>query len=320
MNTMSKPMNDIKKLLLPFLLLLGVSLPVSTSAQSHEYVYKDLADSTHNSYLKIIPKGAVKGILVFPCTRLTKDLDSERFTIHRVAQKEGILTLFIALGKLEFYFDDQMLQHYDEIIHEVMEDHNIPSDKLVMGGLSTHGHGAMKYSMFCLEGKSKYGIMPAAAFAVDAPLDYARLWRECEHAIERNFHKGTYEEGVYVTETFRNQFGGSPEEYPEAYKKVSVYSHGAPEGGNAKLLKSVPVRFYIDPDINWYITFRGKDYCDINSADAAGIVNELRHLGNDKAELVVRIGEGHSRSGDRDPHSYTIMDHAEAVTWMLQYL
>src|SRR5688572_5610216 len=120
----------------------------SLSAQTHQYVYKNPKDSTRNCYLKVIPAGQPKGLLVFPTLTLLRFLDSKTFTIHRLAQEQGILTLFIGLGSLQLYFNDSALGYYDDIIHEVMIEHGIPKDKFVIGGLSMHGVGAMKFAMY----------------------------------------------------------------------------------------------------------------------------------------------------------------------------
>lgn len=275
-------------------------------------------DSLSRCYLQVIPEGQPKGILVIPCTRLPKDLDSKTFTIHRVAQARGILTLFVGLDKLELYFDDSALDYYDDVIHAVMTEHGIPKDKFVIGGLSSKGTGAMKYSIYCIQGNSEHGLMPAGAFAVDSPLDYARLWREAANAVDRNYDEVAYNEGKMIVSEFTKKLGGSPEQFPDRYKEVSVFAYGEPTGGNAQFLKELPFRCYIDPDINWYIKVRGKDYYDMNSLDAAAIVNLLKRMGNGNAELIVALGMGYNRAGERDPHSYSIMDPEETVDWILK--
>lgn len=50
-----------------------------------------------------------------------------------------------------------------------------------------------------------------------------------------------------------------------------------------------------------------------------GLVNELRLLGNDRAQLVVTSGKGYREPGHRrHPHSWSIADPKTVLDWLLQ--
>jgi hypothetical protein len=47
-------------------------------------------------------------------------------------------------------------------------------------------------------------------------------------------------------------------------------------------------------------------------------VNLLRAAGNDDAELVITTGKGYRRDGERHRHSWSIVDEAELIEWVLR--
>jgi hypothetical protein len=80
----------------------------------------------------------------------------------------------------------------------------------------------------------------------------------------------------------------------------------------------VPVRLYTEPDIQWWITNRKVDYYSMNAVDAAALVLQLQFLGNGQAELITTQGRGFRPDGVRHPHSWSIVDEAELVGWIVQ--
>lgn len=54
----------------------------------------------------------------------------------------------------------------------------------------------------------------------------------------------------------------------------------------SSLLREVAVRVYHEPDVDWWIQNRRKSYYSMNSIDHAALINTLKLLSNDRAELV----------------------------------
>jgi hypothetical protein len=122
--------------------------------------------------------------------------------------------------------------------------------------------------------------------------------------------------GVLVA--MRDVLGGSPEEYPSRYIQASPFSAFAEEGGQAGLLAKMPVRLYTEPDIHWWMNNRQVDYYSMNALDAAGLIQQLRLLGNRQAELITTQGRGVRPDGQRHPHSWSIVDEPELGAWILR--
>lgn len=125
-------------------------------------------------------------------------------------------------------------------------------------------------------------------------------------------------EANFMLPLFDSLFNGSPDEQPEAYREASVFSHADSLGGNAQYLKKLDIILFHEPDINWWIEERGASYFDLNSYDLAAFTLCLRSLGNKNIELHSSSGKGFDGQGNRKPHSWTIVDEAYLVEWMMR--
>ncbi len=55
----------------------------------------------------------------------------------------------------------------------------------------------------------------------------------------------------------------------------------------------------------------------MNVFDAAGMINWLKSMGNNKAELINCMGKGFRiEKNFRHPHSWSIVDGKELIEWM----
>jgi hypothetical protein len=114
----------------------------------------------------------------------------------------------------------------------------------------------------------------------------------------------------------RSALGGSPNQVREIYRKRSPFLASEKGGGNARLLKNVPIRLYVEPDVVWTIENTGRDYYTLNALDQAALMLQLRALGNTRVELIVTTGKGFRPPGIRNPHSWTIVDEPELAAWL----
>lgn len=58
----------------------------------------------------------------------------------------------------------------------------------------------------------------------------------------------------------------------------------------------------------------------MNAVDAAALVNALRIIDNDAAELIVIHDCGVLPDGTRHPHSWSIVDERELMAWFVAQL
>lgn len=84
---------------------------------------------------------------------------------------------------------------------------------------------------------------------------------------------------------------------------------------NAFYLKNIPVRAYCEPDIHYHLE-KCEDYFDMNASDLSAMINCLKALGNNSAELIATENKGYRLDGTRHPHSWSILDSKDCVEWI----
>ena len=293
-----------------------LSITCFSYGQTNEYVYKNPKDSTFNCYLKIYPETKnIRGLVVRDYTNLPDTARQSPYQFQQLCSQAGLMTLYTNTSNSfpELFESDLTMKRLDDIILEVVKNHNIPADNIFIGGISASGARALRYAEYCAQGKSTININ--GAFAVDSPLDLARFYTSIA-AHRQNLKAGMLEEADFMPPVFHKLFGGGPDENYEAYKSGSVFTHSDSLGGNAVYLKSTAIILFHEPDIDWWLEERGASYYDINSYDLAAFTALLRQLGNENVELITTTGKGFDRAGDRRCHSWTIVDEEYLVNWI----
>ncbi len=273
-------------------------------------------------YTLVLPDdNEADGMLVFLNSHRDAGKVIEEPSLEFYAIQNNLGLLFATTGnKLEFFFSEDSIKKVDRYIGKVVGTYSIPKQNLFFAGMSLSGTRALKYAQFCIQGKSEYGILPAAIAVCDAPLDFVRFWKETDKAKRLNFNPLTANEGAWVTGYLEKNLGGTPKEKLNDYQNYSVYCYTADNGGNVSLLKNIPVRAYTEPDVLWWMETRRKDYYAMNAIDLAAMINELNILGNENAELIITYNKGFQPDGTRHPHSWSIVDSKDLVNWFLTFI
>lgn len=240
------------------------------------------------------------------------------FAIIKPAIENNIAVLFASTGKvIEFLFTDKEINTIDEIVGDALEKHKLTNKPMFLIGMSLGGTMALRYTEYSLLNKSKFGFQPNAIALCDAPLDMVRLWHEQEQAIENNYHPAAVGEAQWVIHFLEKNLGGSPNESMENYINYSPFVYRDKNRSKTDIFKSIPIRLYHEPDIEWWVENRGKDYNTINSIDLAGFYNYLRQAGNMEVELITTYNKRKDFEKGSSPHTWTIVDNEELVEWFL---
>ncbi len=304
-----------------FLLLVLLFGAAPLQGQRTEVVRRTPGDTLGNTYRAHEPSGTPRGLLVllpgygsgvdgFAPSSYTPS------TLPARMAKQNVLTIVAVPEADTLYETDEPLRLLDSIIAEVLQKYRIPKDRVVIGGFSSGGTGAIRYAQFCAQGRCKAVPKVAGVFGVDPPLDFDGLYRSSEVTVQRNAPRTNITEQRMIFETLRRAMGGSPDEMSSTYQRHSPLLASAPDGGNAKLLATTPVRLYTEPDVQWWIENRNLDYHGMNAVDHAALVNLLRVAGNTRAELITTLGKGYRPNGARHPHSWSIVDEADLAQWI----
>ena len=113
--------------------------------------------------------------------------------------------------------------------------------------------------------------------------------------------------------------GGSPTTHLSEYYKLSPYSFSDTNQTAIKKLIKMPLRIYTEPDLEWWLKERSADLTSMNATDCSAMINELNRLGNKNAELITTRGKGFRKPNNyRHPHSWSIVDNDELISWLLK--
>jgi hypothetical protein len=279
---------------------------------------------TERGYSLLLPEDpatAVRGVAVF--------IDPRRFQVSPTQLEEGsfdaaalrhdVAVLHITTGNpLDFLFEEKEVRELSDRIGSVLARVGLEDAPVFVAGLSLGGTRALRLAQHLAANPEQARVRVSAAAVVDAPLDMARLWETEGRAATLGFHAGAADEGRWVTYLLETHLGGNPTTASARYAAYSPYSHGSADGGNAVHLRDLPIRAYHEPDVDWWIQHRRKSYYDMNSIDLAALINQLRILGNERAELVSSRA---ARAGypEATPHTWSMVDNGELVEWFLSH-
>ncbi|OGU30435.1 MAG: hypothetical protein A2057_04665 [Ignavibacteria bacterium GWA2_35_9] len=269
----------------------------------------------------ILPEGEVNGVVVVPCSKRidVKENINKKGSLEGEAIKKNFAVVRILTGNpLDFYFNNDVMKDVAKRLQSVLIENDIRGKPIYFTGLSLEGTRCLKLAIFLQRNKEKYWVQPSAVAIVDAPLDMVRFWDAENRVMINNFYPDAAEEGKWVTYLLKENLG-TPEENFNNYVDYSPFVYKAVDGGNAKYLRNVPVRAYHEPDVNWWIENRRKDYYSMNSIDLAALINQLKLLHNDQSELITTYQKREGSSEGSSPHTDSIVDYAELMVWFLSH-
>ena len=301
-------------------LLFNIFVFLFSNGQKTETVYLNAKDSSANLYIVVYPSTTQwRGFLFLIPGMFQKPQDVLRQTdLPKHAVQQGILTIIptFKTGISSFGIDTATQASFLELLRHVTNKYKLDGKKFFLGGFSIGGSCALKYAQLALQ--NNYRIKPSAVFAIDAPLDFERMYKSMIRELR---FPGTgneiQEENNYMLKRFEKEFGGTPANVLANYHKLSPYSFSDTTQQTIKPLVNLPIRLYTEPDILWWLN-DGLDYSGMNAFDFAALTNELRRLGNKRITLIITANKGYRKPDNkRHPHSWSIAEPADLVKWLL---
>ncbi len=272
-------------------------------------------------YTLILPEsGEAKGVVIVPGSKRFnfKEAINKSGSLENEALKKNLAVLYIFSGNpLDFYFTSGVMYDITKTIQDVLLENDLKGKPVYLTGMSLAGTRAMKLAIHLENNRNKYWLRASAVAIIDAPLDMVRFWDSENRAIINNFYPDAAGEGKWVTYILRENLG-TPQENYNNYIDYSPYVYSAEDGGNASELRNTPVRAYHEPDVNWWIENRRKDYYSMNSIDMAGLINQLKLLNNDNAELITTHNKREGYEEGYSPHTDTNVDYGDLMDWFLK--
>jgi hypothetical protein len=304
--------------------------------------YVDIKDSTeiygnHDEvdklfYYSLIPDKKIEAVLVlFPSTGETvENVISCNKELMQLAYDNNILSAVASANYNKTLESDKAAMFFFEtVFEELITKFKAPKDKFILSGLSLGGENALQYTEMSRNKRYTTYVKPLAVIGVDPPVDYVTLYHHAKDEIalySKNPAKITaskqlaLNEDNFLIKYFHNLYGGSPEEFPDKYSDGSLFSLDHEDAGNAKYLIDVPVRIYCDPDVVWQLMNKGRDFYHMNAPDQSAMIRFLMLKGNKNAEFIQALGKGYRVDGTRHPHSWSIVDPADCIKWILELI
>ena len=261
--------------------------------------------------------GKANGLVVF--THPRRDTIESDFLIEYATNKQLAVLYASTENRLEFFFEASRMEEILGYIQEVMDTHQIPKEKLLFAGMSLEGTRALKLAIYGQSETSDHQLKPAAIAICDAPLDMVRFHREARRAERLNIHPSAANEGKWVAGYLEKNLGGTPKDTLRAYLQYSPFCYQE-DSMYLSYFEGISIRAYTEPDVQWWMETRGKDFYGMNSIDLAAWVNALRNNGNKNATLITTENKGYHPDGARHPHSWSIVDEKELVDWFIKQL
>lgn len=306
------------------------SNPVYVDPSLHSYIEENQISDSDTSginhsfygietlyYYAIRPKKNPMGALVLlpSLYEQPEQVLSSNSALIKLAHERDFLVIIPSINA-NFSLEKAPLDFLNNVFSDATAKYHCPETNFIVGGFSLGGMNSLRYTELAFENKSVTVIKPLAVFAVDPPVDFVNLYNRELVQLAKD---STYSEAKLVLDGFHKAIGTPTANYDQ-FVRHSVYSRAEDDGGNIKYLRDVPVRTYCDPDINWWLENRNFSYYDINAPDLSAMILQLKELGNTNAEFINALGKGYRLDGRRHPHSWSLIDPDECMSWILSIM
>lgn len=295
-------------------------LALPAFSQQFEPVVVDSTASSTGYYIALRPaSGKIQGVMVLmPGFNDPPEAVFAASKLQNIAWTNDILTIAVGGGP-NLILSDELQQKLSAVLRDVVQRYKVAPDRFVIGGFSAGGSLALRYTELCKEQPAVFPVQPQAVFSVDGPVDVPDLLQRYDKFIKRNYSARSTNEGKMIKKMLADQLGELPANLPR-YVAVSPFYMDSETPGNERFLQHVAVRSYHDIDMGWQMKERRNSLYDINAAAASEMISRLRQQGNEDAELVQAKSPGYNANGERNPHSWSIVDETELVQWMRRKL
>jgi hypothetical protein len=274
---------------------------------------KEIKSSKEKLYeLSIAPKQ--KAVLIlFPCFSCNIENSKKEAKFIKNLENEGVTTLLLNYN-MKLYLSESEKEEYSKNLNLIFDENKIAKENIFIGGFSSGGNLALLLSNHLV--KTKDSLQPKGLFVIDSPLDLERLYDEALDDIKKNISAEAIEEANYLLLLLNSEIG-NPKENIESYKTLSPYLISCDSKTNIEYLKNVKIRFYCEPDLEWYLINKNRTYEELNAFHLEKAYNSLLKSGAEKAEFIKTSNRGIDEKGNRKPHSWNLIEKESFLKWIL---
>lgn len=266
-----------------------------------------------NDFELIIAKEQNGLLILFPGGGGSPENIKKEFKIVDAAKNKGISLLMVNFAR-KLWVEDEDCEKLSALINSLIKEQKLKTDNVYMGGMSIGGNVTLSLSQYLL----KNNILPIkGAFIVDSPIDLYGLYESSIKDINnKELSEERLSEPKWIVNYFEESFSKDSLLFNIQYTspitlKTNNYS-------NISELKSKKLRFYIEPDIDWYENIRKTDFKSTNAYTIQQLYILLKESNWKGVELIESKNKGYRSNGDRNPHSWSIINVDNLLNWILE--
>jgi len=301
-----------------YLLILVISITFSCNYSNKKQLTVSGNTSTSiitNDYELIIAKEQKGLLIIFPGAGATSKETKEEFNIVKPALKNGISILLMNY-RSRLWIEDPACKKLEKQLNDIINTHHLKLNNLYIGGISIGGNTTLILSDYLIESNSK--INPKGVFIVDSPLDLYGLYESSIKDINReDFSEKRLAEPKEIIQFFESEFGENKMLLTNI-QKISPYTFKTNSIQNIINLKNIKTRFYTEPDKQWWKTVRQTDYESTNAYYINKLTKQLQNEDWNYTEYITTTNKGYRANGERNPHSWSIIDVPNLLDWILE--
>lgn len=253
-------------------------------------------------------------LILFPCFPCDIENTKTEAEFLKNIEKEGITTLLLNINK-KLYLTEAEKIEYAQLLKSIFDINKIVKENVFIGGFSSGGNISVVLSNFLI--KTRHAIQPKGIFVVDSPLDLEALYNNAKNDLNKNANAVAVEEGRFLMDLFENGIG-NPNKNIEKYKTISPYLISCNSMYNIEYLKDIKIRFYCEPALEWQMENKNRKYEELNAYQLEKTYLALVQCGSRKAELIKTKNRGIRANGEKNPHSWSIVEKENLVGWILE--
>ena len=302
-------MNNLLKSSILTLLLLTINLGI---AQINPSKNNPISTENYNLYK---PNKTEAVLILFGGFPENGEMIETEFAITDMALEKKVAVIYMNFNR-KLWLEESQKAALANNLKVLFETNNLPKKKIVIGGLSSGGSIALLIGNYLTE-NSNLNLEPTGVFVVDSPIDLAALYRITEENIKRDFSEASVGESTFIHNYFKSQLG-NPDEEIKPYEDYSVFTYETKNYQNIEDLKNTKIRFYSEPDKEWWKKNMGVEYEQMNAFHIKRLTKFLQDQDYKDVEYLTSENKGYRSNGERHPHSWSIVNKEDLLEWILE--
>lgn len=249
-------------------------------------------------------------LVLFPGGASTAKDTKKEFDIVTAAIANNISVLFMNFNR-HLWIDDSTSKSLVNKLDTIFQNKELAQSTYI-GGMSIGGNVALTVSERLLQENNNISLK--GTFIVDSPIDLYQLYKSSVKDISNtSFTDERLSEAKWIVNYFENEFTKDSLSQNIQYVTPFTLENGF---SSVLTLKNSKLRFYTEPDTSWWKETRNTDFESTNAYVIQQIANNLKQNSWNQFELIETKNKGYQLNGNKNPHSWSIVNSRNLIEWM----